>query len=843
MEESVVTVTHPWVLLLLSLPALFCFLEWSRSGAKLRLILKTLALVLVVLALAQPSIITPDNRTAVQLLLDTSAGLTEADLERGSQFMTELQKRKGRHSLSVIPFASETRTLTPDELKNRKLAASGDSDRRSTNLETAVRDAIASAPGSMSPRIVLVSDGRENQGSSLRAAWLAREAGVPIDTVPLAGRTAPGLRLERVVLPGLVFAGEKFPIDLVVSSPGRANATVELFAEGKKLGGSSVQLQPGGNSFRVHSSINTTGAVQITGSLRSDRFGEERFERALVLERPNVLYLSNDPPGTGRNLLAALSAAQFTLDARAEVPANLDRYQLVVFNNWNLDSVPEDRKQVVEKYVTRGGGLLVIGGERNVFDEKKKQEHAIDRVLPAKLAPPRTPEGTCVVLIIDKSSSMEGRKMELARLSAIGVIDNLRPEDQVGVLIFDNTNQWAVPIRRAEDRATIKRLVAGITPDGGTQIAPALAEAYRRIQLSTATYRHIVLLTDGISEEGDSISISKDASTRKVTISTVGLGQDVNRAYLEKVATFAKGKSYFLTDPSGLEQILLRDVMEHTGSTTVEKLLKPEVLKAASPVLEGIDMGSAPALKGYVKFEAKPGAETILRLDEKDPLLTMWQSGLGRTAVFASDAKSRWADQWVNWAGFDRFWINLMRDLLPHAQTSEASVEYDTASGNLEVEYRLGAQAEDAAKSPELFVFGPDKFQKPLLLRKVAPRVYRGEMFIGNRQGLFRVRPLEESREFPETGLYRQEEEMHQFGTDEALLRQLAQYTGGRYNPDPAQIFSLARRPGRTVLELWPVLLGLAIVANLLELLIRKWDGIVRTLRGWRSARQAKATA
>jgi uncharacterized protein with von Willebrand factor type A (vWA) domain len=91
------------------------------------------------------------------------------------------------------------------------------------------------------------------------------------------------------------------------------------------------------------------------------------------------------------------------------------------------------------------------------------------------------------------------------------VIENLRPIDQVGVLIFDNSFEWAVPIRRAEDKATIKRLISGITPDGGTQIAPALTEAFRRIRPIMATYKHIVLMTDGISEEGDSLTLAKDA--------------------------------------------------------------------------------------------------------------------------------------------------------------------------------------------------------------------------------------------------------------------------------------------------------------------------------------------
>src|SRR5262249_37539271 len=153
----------------------------------------------------------------------------------------------------------------------------------------------------------------------------------------------------------------------------------------------------------------------------------------------------------------------------------LDDYQLIIINNWDMESIPTPRKEGLEAFVKKGGGLIWIAGEHNIYVDKKNQpEDALERSLPPKLAPPRSPEGTSVVLIIDKSSCMEGRKIELARLAASGVVDSLRPIDTVGVLIFDNSFQWAVPIRKAEDRAAIKRLIAGITPDGGTQIAPAL---------------------------------------------------------------------------------------------------------------------------------------------------------------------------------------------------------------------------------------------------------------------------------------------------------------------------------------------------------------------------------
>jgi uncharacterized membrane protein/uncharacterized protein YegL len=549
------------------------------------------------------------------------------------------------------------------------------------------------------------------------------------------------------------------------------------------------------------------------------------------LRRPKVLYISQDPEGSESHLLQTLAAAQFDVE-RTNDPMHgaLSDFQLVVFNNLDMESLPLSRKNEAEKFVKQGGGLLVIAGERNIYADNKKVEDALDRTLPANLAPPRSPEGTAVILIIDKSSSMEGKKIELARLAAIGVVDNLRPIDLVGVLIFDNSFQWAVPLRKAEDRTLIKRLISGIVPDGGTQIAPALAEAYRRVQPSRATFKHIVLLTDGISEEGDSLDLSREAVQQHVTISTVGLGQDVNRAYLEKVATLAGGKAYFLNEPAGLEQLLLKDVMEHTGTTAVEKTLRPIVAKNAE-ILEGVGIESAPALKGYVRFIAKPTSDTILKVDEKDPLLSRWQYGLGRSVVFTSDAKSRWAADWVTWKGFDKLWTNIFRDLLPHAETGEAKTEFDSASGDLIVNYQLARDVQEPAKLPGIFVIGPGGFQHTLPLTKLADNAYRGRIHIGQRQGLFRIRPLEESHAFPEVGYYQQEQELLDYGSNEFLLRSISQFTGGRFNPAPKQVFDSAGRTEQSSLRLWPGLLAFAIALNLAELIMRKGKAMIESLR------------
>jgi hypothetical protein len=257
--------------------------------------------------------------------------------------------------------------------------------------------------------------------------------------------------------------------------------------------------------------------------------------------------------------------------------------------------------------------------------------------------------------------------------------------------------------------------------------------------------------------------------------------------------------------------------------------------------LQGVPVDSAPPLKGYVRFEAKPSADKILEVDKDDPLLTRWQYGLGRSAVFASDAKSRWAEAWVSWPGYDKLWTNLLRDLLPHAQAGEAVASYDSVTGELLVDYRLARHVPAPPKEPALFVFGPDGFQAPVELRKAGEGSWRARVLIGDRQGLFRVRPLEDSPVFPEAGLYRPEAELTASGNNETLLRQLAAYTGGQFQPAPARVFDSGGRSLPATLRLWPAFLAIAIVLNFLELLRRKAPALGELIRRLTTRRTAEA--
>ena len=74
--------------------------------------------------------------------------------------------------------------------------------------------------------------------------------------------------------------------------------------------------------------------------------------------------------------------------------------------------------------------------------------------------------------------------------------------------------------------------------------------------------------------------------------------------------------------------------------------------------------------------------------------------------------------------------------------------------------------------------------------------------------------------------LLRPEVELTEYGSNQTLLKQVAEFTGGRFEPAPKAVFDAGGRTLASTLQLWPGLLGLAVLANLAELLLRKWKGL-----------------
>src|SRR5262249_15974963 len=152
---------HGWVLGMAWLPLGWAVWEWRRTRRRLALVLKALSLIAILMALAQPRISVQETKVALAVLVDTSGSIPQADLDRSGQMARSMRDVQGRHWMRVLPFSRSTRDLETAESQQWRLRSTTGEPGRATDLEAAVREAIASLPSGMVPRIALISDGKE----------------------------------------------------------------------------------------------------------------------------------------------------------------------------------------------------------------------------------------------------------------------------------------------------------------------------------------------------------------------------------------------------------------------------------------------------------------------------------------------------------------------------------------------------------------------------------------------------------------------------------------------------------------------------------------------------------
>ena len=237
---------------------------------------------------------------------------------------------------------------------------------------------------------------------------------------------------------------------------------------------------------------------------------------------------------------------------------------------------------------------------------------------------------------------------------------------------------------------------------------------------------------------------SAQALASHVTISTIGVGDYINRDLLDELAHRTNGKSHFVEDPESIPQIINAEVKSNEDLAIQER---PVRVVRARPVefTDGIDFTKAPRLRGFVQAEAKEGSETILRVDEKMPLLVRWRYGLGRGIAFMSDAKSRWAAPWVRWEAFGTLWPQMVRDVSHRDRTVRAGVRPGTHEGETIVYYDLLADAGnptaetlDTATAPHILVEVPGEASRTIRARANGARPLRGQ-HSRRSEGLYRI--------------------------------------------------------------------------------------------------------
>ncbi|MBK9035536.1 MAG: VWA domain-containing protein [Myxococcales bacterium] len=163
-----------------------------------------------------------------------------------------------------------------------------------------------------------------------------------------------------------------------------------------------------------------------------------------------------------------------------------------------------------------------------------------------------------ITLVIDHSGSMQGDPMAHALAAADKVLDRLKPEDRVNVLMFDDTVDALYPTPRPVTdavRAEAKAYVAKITSDGGTEIALALDKALAA-QVQDDRPDVILFLTDGQSDAQAALKVAR-ADAGDARVYTIGLGSGVEKPLLARLAAEKRGRFTFIPDVASVEHAVV----------------------------------------------------------------------------------------------------------------------------------------------------------------------------------------------------------------------------------------------------------------------------------------------
>jgi Ca-activated chloride channel homolog len=773
-------------------------------------------------------------------------------------------REKAREVLEAVARTKkpETRTgmvvfgRTPEwEFLPRENFPAGDAalrlDREETDIQAALQASLAQIGEGRQGKILLISDGNENRGEISRIIPLLRSHGTQVWTLPVSlSRGRNEVYLSDLASPHQVDSGEGFEIAGKVESLRDAPARIKLLRDGVLIRDQELQLRSGTNQVSFRESLLERGnhSYELLLESRDDTLAENNLLQGVVEVKgaPRVLLLSGNNDSQ-QFLSKALQVQGYSVVQSAPEKTSMTLTDLSSFDLLVLDNVPafqltDAKMENIEKYVRDlGGGLLVIGGSQS-YGAGGYYRTALERVLPVDMRPPARLDLPHVALlfVLDKSGSMgagqEGStKLDLAKAAAVAAADIMNPTDQVGIIGFDAAWDWVLPFGPVGNGEWISEKLATLQSDGGTDLYKALIEAHRAIAAKQAAIKHVIVLSDGLTDKADFHGLGQRMARDGITVSTVSVGSDADVQLMADIAKEGKGRGYVALDPQTIPQIFTAETLLISRDLLVDKLFTPTIVAPIGP-LKGIGHTGLPPLRGYVLTYPKPRSELLMTAD-KDPLLVSWRYGVGRVMAFTSDLSGRWGKEWVTWPGFPQWASQLARNTMRKLLETRMRAELQPDGEAVKVVADLLSKEGNFLNHLKLKsnIATPSKTTLEQALQQSAPGRYETK-FVPSQRGIHLVTLYAEG-ESGEAGqpvgtipyIAPYPKEYRELKPNTALLSRLAEETGGEMidadKPEDgiARLYTPTPGKGTRGQETWWGLAGLGLFFFLVDLVMRSW--------------------
>lgn len=669
-----------WFYLAACIPYFFVVRTYSLTDVSdfqqyLSTFFRSLLVVGIAIALARPTWTTTDNRVATVVLVDVSASVSDQQVEQSRSWVESLIAAKASDDkIYVVSFAERPvliRDGKPQGIVRHAEAGEG------TNIQAAVQLAYGIFPDGYLPRIVILSDGNETHGDLLSESYRASEMAVRISYKTFPTERAEEIRVVSLRLPDEIKVGAPFEVKAEIWSTHEDEVELSLKQDDfpNPLGAhKKVKLKEGVNWITFKSQAKragfTTYKLSMSGAKKDTELGNNAsVMTAPVKGRPRVLYVEGSAmsnPSSARYFKKALEHQNIDVEVRSPrgmpgTAKELERFDLVFVSDVPAHFVGLAQMNALESYVRNLGGGLVMAGGEDSFGSGGYQGTRMEKILPVRFDGEKTREQPhlAIALVIDRSGSMSGQKLEAAKESARATTEVLSPQDLISVVAFDQQPTTIVRLQRASNRMRISSDIGRLSAGGGTDIRPALREAHEILQTANAKVKHIILLSDGRAPYDGVSELVQDMRASRITVSAVGIG-DADRNLLQLVADNGDGRLYMTDDLAALPRIFMKETTEAQKSALVEDKVKVRINKKVA-MIEGTGVANAPLLHGYVTTRAKPTAEVVLISDLGEPILARWRLGTGTSVAWTSDIKNRWSVDWLRWSGYPKFWAQVVR--------------------------------------------------------------------------------------------------------------------------------------------------------------------------------------
>ena len=562
-----------------------------------------------------------------------------------------------------------------------------------TDIAGALRLGTAAFPEDGQKRLVLLSDGNENVGEALGAVAAARPLGVTVDVIPL-GMSRPGdVSVEKMAVPASVKKGQTFEVKIFAQSDQNRAARLRLFRNNEFLGEQPVELAAGKNLFTFPQTLPQTGFYSYEVQLDAPGDPVPQNNRAAsfvnVRGEPRLLIVSADPAADAP-LAAALRAARLEvkLTDLSGFPATLAEMQswdVIFLSNLAAGDLGTTLMKLLESAVRDFGvGLVCVGGDQT-YAAGGYRGTPLESTLPVEmeLSSKKILPNGAVALVMHGMEFNNGN--QVARECALGVLDALGPQDEMGVVLWDGHDRWLFPLTKVGDKKELGRQIAGMNQGDLPTFQHVMEMAYqgdastKGLKHSTANLKHIIVFSDG-DPGPPTPELMNSIVADKITVSTVLISGHAGPDTMIRIADQGRGRFYDVRDPSQLPQIFLKEAMVILKSAIFEEPFQPQLAVASEPV-RGISGAEFPTLRGYVATTPKSRAEVPLVSDKGDPILAHWQYGLGRAVAFTSDAKAKWAADWLAWTKYQQFWSQVARWAMRRVDTADFNTEVSVEKG------------------------------------------------------------------------------------------------------------------------------------------------------------------